>query len=89
MKTIKCAACQERPSVTITEDGWTPLCQDCVDKVGTPVRKGKRAVCHFGSLQGTVTGFDGKGWADSGLASINTGAAQPAWIPLAELTPAI
>ena len=89
MTTPICLACRANPSTTITEDGWTPLCGQCCALVGAPLTIGERAVCHIGSIQGTVVGFDESVWAESGLAEIDHTDGTTGWYPLAELAPAV
>ncbi len=89
MTTPTCLACRATPSTTIIEDGWTPLCGPCSANVGTPVRIGRRAVCHVGSIHGTVVQFDESVWAKSGLAELALDDGTTGWYPLAELVPAV
>lgn len=83
-----CAACGTNPSVAVPDEGWTPLCSDCADRVGTPVAIGERAVCRVGSIEGRVTRFDERSWAGSILAELAHADGWRGWYPLAELAPA-
>jgi hypothetical protein len=82
-----CLACRANPSITIIDDGWTPMCAACVDRVGSPIEIGRRAVCHLGSIHGTVVRFDESTWVNSSLAELADDAGTTAWYPLAELAP--
>jgi hypothetical protein len=64
------------------------MCPACADRVGTPIEIGKRAVCHIGSIHGTVVRFDDSAWAESGLAELAHEDGTTGWYPLAELAPA-
>ena len=87
MTTPICLACLVTPSTTI--DHWTPLCGPCCAQVGAPLTVGQRAVCHVGSIQGTVVRFDESVWAESGLAELAHADGTTGWYPLAELAPGV
>ncbi len=87
MTTPICLACRANPSTTITQDGWTPLCRACVRNVGKPLTIGKRAVSHYGSIEGTVVRFDQSAWAESWLAEVAHDDGTTGRYPLAELAP--
>jgi hypothetical protein len=89
MTTPICLACRANPSTTITEDARTPLCGPCCALVGAPITIGQRAVCHVGSIHGTVVRFDESVWAESGLAELAHDDGTTGWYPLAELAPAV
>jgi hypothetical protein len=57
--------------------------------VGAPVAIGQRAVCHIGSIHGTVVRFDESVWAESALAEIAHDDGTTGWYPLAELAPGV
>jgi hypothetical protein len=83
-----CVACGTTPTATIPGEGWTPLCAACVQRVGTKLTIGERAVCQVGSIEGRVLRFDERTWGSSSLAELAHDDGLSAWYPLAELAPA-
>jgi hypothetical protein len=57
--------------------------------VGAPLTIGQRAVCHVGSIQGTVARFDESVWPESALAELAHADGTTGWYPLAELAPGV
>lgn len=85
---VRCLACRVNPSATIPGEEWTPLCAACLQRIGTPIAIGQRAVCWVASIEGRVVRFDERTWASSSLAELALDDGLSAWYPLAELAPA-
>lgn len=74
-----CWACGQRPADT--EDGWTPLCEQCLERAGDPVQPGDRVVCRVDeNASGTVVRI-----VDENMAVVRTTRDPEAWLPIGDL----
>lgn len=77
--TQKCVACGTRTADT--ENGWTPLCEQCLERAGEPVQPGDRVVCRVDeNASGTVVRI-----VDEHMAVVRTSRDADAWLPIGDL----